>query len=156
MTGPPDAHAAAPLDAIRAICPYLLAAGGGWRAARPLREHRCHAVQPAAFLTNDQQRGLCLAVAHETCPRYAHALGLEQAALEAVGVDAQRLAGRRMVALTRPIPTALERPSAVPGPAVLTARARRIAEVGLVVVMFLAAALLILARFGGFGLIGAP
>ncbi|MGZ6260959.1 MAG: hypothetical protein ACXWN5_08940 [Candidatus Limnocylindrales bacterium] len=152
----PDPSAAPLSETIAATCPYLLAEDGGWRAAQPMREHRCHAVRPPATLTTEQQRRLCLVAAHAECLTYQHACEAERTALRDAGVDPDRVAARRTVALTRPIPIALERPTALPGPTVLTGRARRLAEVALVAMMLLAAALLVLARFGGLGLIGAP
>lgn len=152
----PTEPAAPTTEPIGDACPYLLAEGGSWRAAQPMREHRCHAVRPPATLTSEQQRRLCLAPAHDACPTYLHARETARAELVAAGVDPDRLAARRMVALTRPIPIALERPTALPGSRVFTSRSRRAAEVALVAVMLLAAALLIAARFGGFGLIAGP
>lgn len=52
-----------------AICPYLLAPDG-WRAARPVREHRCTAVVPPPPLPGELQRSLCLTARHPTCDRY--------------------------------------------------------------------------------------
>jgi hypothetical protein len=152
----PTDPAAPTTEAIGDACPYLLAEGGSWRAAQPMREHRCHAVRPPASLTTEQQRRLCLVAAHDACPTYLHARETARAELVAAGVDPDRLAARRMIALTRPIPIALERPTALPGSRVFTSRSRRAAEVALVAVMLLAAALLIAARFGGFGLIAGP
>ena len=67
-TAPPDSSGRGRLvdegtDAHRAlatICPYLVAEDGGWRAAEPMREHRCTAVRPPAPLSDDTQRRLCL------------------------------------------------------------------------------------------------
>ena len=150
---PPTTQAAPSTAAIGDACPYVLAEGGSWRAAQPMREHRCNAVHPPATLTSEQQRRLCLVEAHAECPTYLHARESTRAELIASGADPDRLAARRMVALTRPIPVALERPTALPGSRLLTSRTRRLAEVVLVAVIVLAAALLIAARFGGFGLI---
>jgi LysM repeat protein len=74
---PRDRHAdlsAAPIRSSIEMCPYLLAASGGWRASSPSREHRCTATAPAARLATDKQRRLCLVAAHETCATYLAAL----------------------------------------------------------------------------------
>jgi len=51
--------------------------------------------------------------------------------------------------VTRTVPVALDRPTAVPGSASLIANYRRLTQVGLAALMLLAAAVLILARFTG-------
>lgn len=53
-----------------AVCPYLLAADAGWRSANASRDHRCHAVAPAALLASDKQRRLCLVAEHTDCSTY--------------------------------------------------------------------------------------
>lgn len=58
-----------------AVCPYLLAVDGRWRSAAPAREHRCTAVAPAAVITIDKQRRLCLADGHGGCATYRAATG---------------------------------------------------------------------------------
>jgi hypothetical protein len=136
------------------LCPYVVADGGSWRAARPAAEHRCHAVRPPAALTGDQQRRLCLVPAHAACPTYVDARQRHEQALRDAGVHLDRLAGRRTVALTRPIPVLFERPFSGPRAPTITGRTRRLAEVALVLVMLLAAALMVAARFAGFGLLG--
>lgn len=68
-----SAQGAAP--ATGAVCPYLLAADGGWRASTPTRAHRCTAVAPAAILAPDKQRRLCLVAEHATCATYLAATG---------------------------------------------------------------------------------
>ena len=50
---------------IAAVCPYLLVPGASWRAARPLREHRCMAVSPIDAPSLETQRSLCLAAYHD-------------------------------------------------------------------------------------------
>jgi LysM repeat protein len=59
-----------------AVCPYLLAESGEWRASVAARDHRCHAVTPAAPLTTDKQRRLCLVAAHATCSTYGAAMAV--------------------------------------------------------------------------------
>jgi hypothetical protein len=136
------------------LCPYVLAEGGAWRSARPATEHRCHAVRPPAALTGDQQRRLCLVPAHAACPTYIDARQRHEQALRDAGVHVDRLAGRRTIALTRPIPVLFERPFSGPRAPTITGRTRRLAEVALVLVMLLAAALMVVARFAGVGLLG--
>ena len=55
------------------ICPYLATAGHAWRAAVPMREHVCTAVQPPVPLATDKQRRLCLTEAHPTCATFVAA-----------------------------------------------------------------------------------
>ena len=50
--------------ATAAICPYLLASDGRWRASTPAREHRCTVVSPPAILAAEKQRRLCLTAEH--------------------------------------------------------------------------------------------
>jgi LysM repeat protein len=143
-------------DAIAArICPYLVAEDGTWRASRAVREHRCTAVRPSEAIPPEQQRQLCLEPAHHTSPAYLAAREQRSRELAAAGVNADRLAARRTVALSRPIPIALERPTAVPGSIALVGGIRRAAELGLLGLMLLAAVVLYLARFSGTGLTGA-
>lgn len=160
-TAPPAGWAAAPrtdrsLDpSLDPICPYLLADEGGWRASRPMPEHRCMAQHPAAVVEQIRQRRLCLVATHVDCPYYEAATDERQAAMNVAGLRAERVAARRHVALTRATPTALERPSAVPGPTPATGLGRRTIEVALVILMLAAAGVLFAARFSGYGLAGA-
>ena len=55
---------------VAAICMYLLAEDGAWRAARPLREHRCTAASPLVAPSLEKQRRLCLIDDHVHCPAY--------------------------------------------------------------------------------------
>ena len=55
-------------------CPYLRSASRAWVAAGPSNEHRCAAVAPAAPLSTEKQRRLCLTADHETCATYLAAL----------------------------------------------------------------------------------
>jgi LysM repeat protein len=74
-TSVPAANAQRTAPATGAVCPYLLAADGGWRASTPTRAHRCTAVAPAAILAPDKQRRLCLVDEHATCATYLAATG---------------------------------------------------------------------------------
>lgn len=134
---------------LAAICPYLLSDDGAWRAARPMREHRCTAVRPPAQLPLNKQRRLCLVDEHRACPAYTAAQERRAAALAEVGITEHALAARQSRPLTRTVPVALDRPTAVPGSASLIANYRRLTQVGLAALMLLAAAVLILARFTG-------
>lgn len=62
-----------------AICPYLLAADGAWRASTASRDHRCTAVAPPAVLAADKQRRLCLVADHLSCSTYQAALAARDA-----------------------------------------------------------------------------
>jgi hypothetical protein len=82
MSGPGPSRADAPPIApdTAAICPYLLAAGGAWRASTASREHRCTAVAPPAVLAAEKQRRLCLVADHATCSTYLAARAARDAA----------------------------------------------------------------------------
>jgi LysM domain-containing protein len=67
-----------------AICPYLLAADGAWRASTPRRDHRCTAVVPAAILATEKQRRLCLLAAHLECSTYLAAVAARNASAGAI------------------------------------------------------------------------
>ncbi len=56
--------------ATAAVCPYLLASDGRWRASTPAREHRCTVVSPPAILAAEKQRRLCLTAEHVGCSTY--------------------------------------------------------------------------------------
>ena len=72
MSGAGPSRAAEPPIApdTAAVCPYLLAAGGAWRASTATRDHRCTAVAPPTVLAAEKQRRLCLVAAHATCSTY--------------------------------------------------------------------------------------
>jgi hypothetical protein len=147
--GPPIAPGRDTQRVLAAICPYLLSDDGAWRAARPMREHRCTAVRPPAPLPLNKQRRLCLVDEHRACPAYTAAQERRVAALAEVGITEHALAARQSRPLTRTVPVALDRPTAVPGSASLIANYRRLTQLGLAALMLLAAAVLILARFTG-------
>jgi LysM repeat protein len=150
----PDRHSAADRPqrpATDAVCPYLIAASGGWRSALPHRDHRCGAVDPAALLSADKQRRLCLSLAHQSCPTYGAARGSRAAAI-APGVDPAVLAAveaaRRPVA--RSAPLILEQPR-------LTQRRagwpldRAVSQIAVVGLMVVAVALVAIARLAAGG-----
>lgn len=126
-----------------AVCPYLLAADSAWRSSTVSRDHRCHAVAPAAALAADKQRRLCLVSEHVGCATYLAAT----AVLEDGGsVEARPL--HRSVTKTAPL--VLDRgrlPFAVPVPALPD----RAGQAGLVALMVVAFGALAVSRLGGGG-----
>jgi LysM repeat protein len=78
------------------ICPFLVAADGGWRSIAAVREHRCTAVTPAAPLAVEKQRRLCLTAEHAMCATYL-------AAGEARATGHRAAPVRRPVARTTPV-----------------------------------------------------
>lgn len=72
----PSARPAAKIEDLATSwgCPFLLAAGGGWRLDIPSREHRCAAVTPPAPLSLEKQSRLCLTGAHVNCATYLASL----------------------------------------------------------------------------------
>jgi LysM repeat protein len=68
-----------PAEAVRLVCPYLVAAAGGWRAMHPTRDHRCGATLPTAAPAIAKQRETCLSAAHRGCATYLAARDLELA-----------------------------------------------------------------------------
>lgn len=62
-------------DVVAAVCPFLVASDGAWRAASASREHRCGATDPLGRLPLERQASLCLAVAHLDCPLFEAATG---------------------------------------------------------------------------------
>ncbi len=82
-----------------AICPYLLAADGAWRASTASRDHRCTAVAPPAVLAADKQRRLCLVVDHVSCSTYQAAV----AARDASGGGITGRGPRRAIPRTSPL-----------------------------------------------------
>lgn len=97
----PPAHAA---ELTAAVCPYLLAADGGWRASTAVREHRCTAVMPATPIAAEKQARLCLTAAHRSCATFLAATGVS----ETSGSSTGRLApldhsGARAIVRTTPL-----------------------------------------------------
>src|SRR5438132_8817591 len=86
-SGPPVSGRRSPADApargasrsapevLAAICPFLVASNGAWRAAIPTRDHRCGAQDPPGRLSLDKQQLLCLTSAHLGCPLFEAAAG---------------------------------------------------------------------------------
>ena len=122
------------------LCPYLMAADGGWRSSTAAREHRCTGVSPPAPLPAEKQRRLCLTPEHDTCATYV-----------AVRAARSTTPGRAEVLsrpLTRTTPVVLDHGRmAVRLPAL---RDNRVVSQGLLVgVMGIAFAAIVLARQSG-------
>jgi LysM repeat protein len=100
IAAPGTALSAAPETA--AVCPYLLGVDGAWRSSGASRDHRCHAVSPAAPLSTDKQRRLCLVAQHAGCSTY----GAAMAAFEEAGSVLERPLHRPV---TRTAPLVLDR-----------------------------------------------
>jgi len=82
-----------------AVCPYLLAADGAWRASTASRDHRCTAVAPPAVLAADKQRRLCLVADHRSCSTFQAAV----AARDAAGGAITGRGPRRAIPRTMPL-----------------------------------------------------
>jgi LysM repeat protein len=138
IAAPGVALSTAPATA--AVCPYLLGTDGAWRASTASRDHRCNAVSPAAPLTTDKQRRLCLVAEHLGCSTYTAAL---EALAEAGSVDDRPL--HRPI--TRTAPLVLDRRRiAVSMPGVPE---RGIGQSGLVALMAVAFGAIAISRLGG-------
>ena len=125
-----------------AVCPFLLAGDAAWRSSTVSRDHRCHAVAPAAILAGDKQRRLCLVDKHVGCSTYIAAT----AALVEPGAPATRPLHR---SVTKTAPLVLDRgrlPIAVP---VLPGRG--VGQSGLVALMVVAFGALAVTRLGNGG-----
>jgi LysM repeat protein len=122
------------------ICPYLVAADGGWRSSTADREHRCAAVTPSALLAAEKQRRLCLTSDHTTCATFEAARA------------ARPLSPDRTPTLPRPLaratPVILDH-----GRIALTMPAfraeRSMGQAALIVLMALAFALIVIAKLSG-------
>lgn len=137
------------------LCPYLLSEDGSWRAARPLREHRCTAVRPPEPVSTETQRRLCLGEAHVDCPAYLAAQRERGEELARAGLSAVALRSRHLHPAPSTVPVALDRPNAVTGPRFLSSGSRRAGQIGLGALMVVALAAIVFARFSGSGLTGA-
>jgi hypothetical protein len=161
---PPDggSHRAAtegdePTEAHRAlatICPYLVAEDGGWRAATPMREHRCTAVRPPAPLSEETQRRLCLVEQHVTCPEYLAARQRRSAELARDRISFEQLDSLRFQPSARATPVALERPrtSDAPPAALMGLETRSVARSARMPIAI--GVIVIVALFGGSKFLG--
>jgi LysM repeat protein len=138
IAAPGTALSTAPETA--AVCPYLLGVDGAWRSSGASRDHRCHAVAPAAVLSADKQRRLCLVPEHAGCTTY----GAAMAAFEEAGSVLERPLHRPV---TRTAPLVLDRGRvtlSVPG-----LPERGIGQGSLVALMAVAFGALAITRMGG-------
>jgi LysM repeat protein len=138
IAAPGVALSTAPATA--AVCPYLLGADGAWRLSSASRDHRCHAVVPAAPLATDKQRRLCLVDAHLDCSTY-------KAAVDAVEEGGSVLDRPLHRPVTRTAPLVLDRGRitvSVPG-----LSERGVGQSGLVALMAVAFGALAVTRLGG-------
>jgi LysM repeat protein len=138
IAAPGTALSTAPETA--AVCPYLLGTDGAWRSSSASREHRCHAVVPAAILAADKQRRLCLVDDHVGCSTFVAAM----AAFEEAGSVLDKPLHRPV---TRTAPLVLDRGRitlSVPG-----LHQRGISQGGLVALMAVAFGAIALTRLGG-------
>jgi LysM repeat protein len=136
--------------ATAAICPYLLASDGRWRASTPAREHRCTVVSPPAVLAAEKQRRLCLTAEHLGCSTYLAATNPTDA-----DDPARETAGhRRTRAVTRTAPLVLDHGRLAIGLPSLRGERGAGQQGGLVALMAVAFAAIVVARLsaGGPGL----
>lgn len=147
------------VQAVRQICPYLIATSGSWRSATPNREHRCGAVDPPGLLTIEKQRRLCLSVDHGACAAF-RAAKAGRASVLAPGLDPTAVAvadaARRPIARTAVV--VLERPRfSVPTTRWPLDRAlTQVVLVGLMILAFGAVAISRLSDPGSGGLVASP
>ncbi len=122
-------------------CPYLVAAGGGWRSLEATRDHRCGALDPPAVVALDKQRRLCLTGGHASCPTYIAAREARGAVL--AGVPDGWAPERRFVRTTPVVIQAGPRRSSRPGaPGRLRLVEVAVAALALVVVVLVGARIL--------------
>jgi LysM repeat protein len=95
-------------DWLDVICPYLRSADGTWRAATPVRDHRCWAMDPATEIPFLTQQRLCLTSSHGGCERFAHAQARRVAALARDRIAPDLVEGARFGPFTSGVPLAVE------------------------------------------------
>jgi LysM repeat protein len=134
-----------PVETVAALCPYLRA-DGGWRSARPMPDHRCTAVTPAAAVSSGTQRALCLRDKHTSCDAFQAATAQRQSDLTLSGIDPGRISGSRIGRAARSAPVALDRPGRVAASAKLAAFSRSATGAGLAIAAVLALSAVVLAR----------
>jgi nucleoid-associated protein YgaU len=135
------------------MCPYLLADGGAWRAARPSREQRCMAVEPAGRPSLEKQRRLCLVNEHAHCPFYQDAIEERARARTQTLAESEAFDLRVERRVPRSAAVALDRPTST-GSGALLGRVRGLSRVGLAAMMVGAVLLLVVARFLAGGALG--
>jgi LysM repeat protein len=129
-----------------AVCPYLLAVDSAWRSSTVSRDHRCHAVAPAAALAADKQRRLCLVSAHGGCATY---LAATMALEEGGSVEERPL--HRSVTKTAPLVLDRGRLPMARLPMAFPALPHRAGQGGLVALMVVAFGALAVTRLGDGG-----
>ncbi len=77
--GEADGEAADNVAAAPGRCPFLASADRAWVSTTSTSEHRCQAVRPAASLSIQKQRRLCLTADHLTCATYVAATDAREA-----------------------------------------------------------------------------
>lgn len=136
------------------VCPYLLADDGTWRATTPTRSHRCMAVLPAAILSTDKQRRLCLTSEHAGCATFvaARTVRAEARAAGRAGRDQAGFARATARPLSRTAPLVRDHGRiALAAPTVGLRLDRTVGQAALVVLMVAAFAAIVLARFSAGG-----
>jgi len=133
--------------ATAAICPYLLASDGRWRASTPAREHRCTVVSPPAILAAEKQRRLCLTAEHLGCSTYLAATNPTDAD-EAADASASH---RRTREVTRTAPLVLDHGRLAIGLPALRGERGAGQQGGLVALMAVAFAAIVVARLSAGG-----
>jgi LysM repeat protein len=133
--------------AIAAVCPYLLASDGGWRASTPAREHRCTVVTPPAILATEKQRRLCLTAEHVGCSTYLAATN-PTGAEEVVSASAHHGPTRPV---TRTAPMVLDHGRLAIGLPTLRGERGTGQQSGLVALMAVAFIAIVVARFSAGG-----
>ena len=129
--------------AVLNVCPLLQSPDGAWRSAYASRDHRCWAITPAAQLTLDKQRQLCLTPAHAGCATFtATAGGWSDSAS---GVDPPRAGDSLLWPAVRSTPLALE-PSRGRAGSLPATSGRAGGQTLLVALMVLAFLVLVIAR----------
>lgn len=110
------------VSAMRGLCPFLIAAAGGWRSIDATGEHRCTAVSPPVRLATEKQRRLCLTPSHESCATFVAALAARQPVTEGLSAGTRPMPRTTPVILERgrfAIPTHSLRPDRTAGQAAL-------------------------------------
>jgi LysM repeat protein len=95
-------------DWLDVICPYVRSADGTWRAATPVRDHRCFAMDPATEIPFLTQQRLCLTSEHAGCERFAHAQERRVAALARDRIAPERVEAARFGPFASGVPLAVE------------------------------------------------
>jgi LysM repeat protein len=134
------------VPATAAICPYLLAADGRWRASTPAREHRCTVVSPPAILAAEKQRRLCLTADHVACSTYLAAIGQPTDEIPPAVVQEH---GRTRRAVARTVPVVLDHGRLIALPRLRIERG--VGQNGLVALMGVAFVAIVVARLSGGG-----